>query len=200
MLKAGALKFFTMFRVLIPKPIALALLGDVLLLVKDNGIQSRYTSVDIGPILPVLMTNLFGALGKPESEENQYIMRGIMRVLQIADISPEVASPCITGLTTVLNRVCENPKNPVFNHCLFEAVATLVRRACEKNPSLVPAFETCLLPSLQMILAKEVTKFFPYVFKLLDQLVDLNRPPVPPYLQMILAKEVHKQSFSSGQA
>ncbi|KAD3069050.1 hypothetical protein E3N88_36930 [Mikania micrantha] len=206
MLKAGALKFFTMFRVLIPKPVAMALLGDVvrflssdvnvvhsyaasciekLLLVKDNGIQSRYTSLDIGPILPVLMTNLFGALGKPESEENQYIMRCIMRVLQIADISPEVASPCITGLTTVLNRVCENPKNPVFNHCLFEAVATLVRRACEKNPSLVPAFETCLLPSLQMILAKEVTEFFPYAFQLLAQLVDLNRPPVPPHYMQI---------------
>ncbi|KAI3681877.1 hypothetical protein L6452_36682 [Arctium lappa] len=206
MLKAGALKFFTMFRVLIPKPIAMALLGDVvrflgsdanvvhsyaasciekLLLVKDNGVQARYTSLDIGPILPVLMTNLFGALEKPESEENQYIMRCIMRVLQIADISSEVASPCITGLTSVLNRVCENPKNPVFNHCLFEAVATLVRRACEKNPSLVPAFETCLLPSLQMILAKEVTEFFPYAFQLLAQLVDLNKPPVPAHYMQI---------------
>ncbi|KAK9056120.1 hypothetical protein SSX86_027208 [Deinandra increscens subsp. villosa] len=206
MLKAGALKFFTMFRVLIPKQVAMALLGDVvrflssdvnvvhsyaasciekLLLVKDNGVQSRYTSLDIGPILPVLMTNLFGALEKPESEENQYIMRCIMRVLQIADISPEVASPCITGLTAVLNRVCENPKNPVFNHCLFEAVATLVRRACEKDPSLVPAFETCLLPSLQMILGKEVTEFFPYAFQLLAQLVDLNRPPVPPHYMQI---------------
>ncbi|CAI9292076.1 unnamed protein product [Lactuca saligna] len=209
MLKAGALKFFTMFRVLIPKPIAMALVGDVvrflgsdvnvvhsyaatciekLLLVKDNnGVhsQARYTSGDIGPILPVLMTNLFGALEKPESEENQYIMRCIMRVLQVADISPEVASPSITGLTSILNRVCENPKNPVFNHCLFEAVATLVRRACEKTPSLVPAFESCLLPSLQMILAKDVTEFFPYAFQLLAQLVDLSRPPVPAHYMQI---------------
>ncbi|KAJ9560072.1 hypothetical protein OSB04_005232 [Centaurea solstitialis] len=206
MLKAGALKFFTVFRVLIPKPTAMALLGDVvrflgsdanvvhsyaasciekLLLVKDNGVQARYTSLDISPILPVLMTNLFGALEKPESEENQYVMRCIMRVLQIADISPEVASPCITGLTSVLNRVCENPKNPVFNYWLFESVAALVRRACEKNPSLVSAFETCLLPSLQMILAKEVTEFFPYAFQLLAQLVDLNKPPVPAHYMQI---------------
>ncbi|XP_076957466.1 exportin-2-like [Bidens hawaiensis] len=206
MLKAGALKFFTMFRVLIPKSAALSYVGDVvrfltsdnnvvhsyaasciekLLLVKDNGVQPRYTSMDIGPILLDLMTNLFGALGKPESEENQYIMRCIMRVLQIADISPEVASPCITGLTTVLNRVCQNPKNPVFNHCLFEAIATLVRRACEKNPSLVPAFEACLLPSLQMILGKDVSEFFPYAFQLLAQLVDLNQPPVPDHYMKI---------------
>ncbi|XP_071716769.1 exportin-2-like [Rutidosis leptorrhynchoides] len=85
----------------------------------------------------------------------------------------------------VLNRVCENPKNPVFNHFLFEAVAAIVRRACERNPSLVPAFEACLLPSLQMILAKEVTEFFPYAFQLLAQLVDLNRPPVPPHYMQI---------------
>ncbi|XP_071741375.1 exportin-2-like [Rutidosis leptorrhynchoides] len=94
MLKAGALKFFTTFRVLIPKPIAMALLGDVvrflgsdnnvvhsyaasciekLLLVKDNGVQARYTAQDIGPILPALMTNLFSALEKPESEENSIL-------------------------------------------------------------------------------------------------------------------------------
>ncbi|KAK9056119.1 hypothetical protein SSX86_027207 [Deinandra increscens subsp. villosa] len=195
MLKAGALKFFTMFRVLIPKQVAMALLGDVvrflssdvnvvhsyaasciekLLLVKDNGVQSRYTSLDISPILPVLLTNLFGALEKSESEENQYIMRCIMRVLQIADISPEVASPCITGLSTVINRVSQNPKNPDFNHCLFEAVATLVRGACEKDTSLAPAFKTCLIPSLQMVLAKEVTEFFPYAFQLLAQLDQLT--------------------------
>ncbi|KAK9054992.1 hypothetical protein SSX86_026071 [Deinandra increscens subsp. villosa] len=178
MLKAGALKFFTMFCVVIPKPVAMALLGD-LLLVKDD------TSLDIGPSLPVLMTNLFGALEKPESEENQYVMRCIMRVLQIADISPEVASPCITRLTTVLNRLVENPENPVFNHFLFEAVATLVRRACEKNPFLVPAFETCLLPSLQMILVKDVTELFPYSFQLLAELVDLNRPPIPPFYMRV---------------
>ena len=108
---------------------------EELLIVKDNGVQARYTALDIGPILIAMMTSLFGALEKPESEENQYIMRYIMRVLQIADISPEIASHCINGLTTVLNRVCANPKNPVFNHSLFETVDALVRRACEKNPT-----------------------------------------------------------------
>nr|GEW28341.1 hypothetical protein [Tanacetum cinerariifolium] len=111
-----------------------------------------------------LMTNLFGALKKPESEENQYIMRCIMRVLQIADISPEVASPCITGLTTVLNRPLNN----------------------------------ALLPSLEMILGKEVAEFFPYAFQLLAQLVDLNRPPVPPrYMQIfdiLLTPDLWKKS------
>lgn len=201
MLKAGALKFFTMFRNQISKPTAMTLFPDVvrflnsdsnvvhsyaascvekLLLVKDDGARARYTSADIGPYLLELMRNLFNALEKQESEENQYVMKCIMRVLGVADISIDVASPCINGLTSVLNRVCKNPKNPVFNHYLFEAVAVLVRRACEKNSSLVPTFEASLFPSLEMILAKDVAEFSPYAFQLLSQLVDLNNPPIPP--------------------
>ncbi|GFY93580.1 cellular apoptosis susceptibility protein, putative / importin-alpha re-exporter [Actinidia rufa] len=206
MLKAGALKFFTMFRNQISKPIAMALIPDVvrflgsesnvvhsyaasciekLLLVKDDGRKARYISSDISPFLLVLMTNLFGALGKPESEENPYVMKCIMRVLGVADISREVASPCISGLTSVLNKVCENPRNPIFNHYLFEAVAILVRRSCDKDPSLISDFETRLFPSLELILGRDVTEFFPYAFQLLAQLVELNRPPVPQHYMQI---------------
>ncbi|RAL50876.1 hypothetical protein DM860_005232 [Cuscuta australis] len=206
MLKAGALKFFTMFRNLIPKQIALALLPDVirflgadsnvvhsysasciekLLLIKEDGARARYTASDISPFLLVLMTNLFNALKKPESDENQYIMKCIMRVLGVAEISREVALPCITSLTQVLNVVCQNPKNPAFNHYLFESVAVLIRRACERDCSLISAVEESLFPSLEMILAKDVSEFFPYAFQLLAQLVELNRPPIPKHYMQI---------------
>ncbi|KAK6158894.1 hypothetical protein DH2020_006208 [Rehmannia glutinosa] len=176
MLKAGALKFFTMFRNQISKPVAVALLPDVvrflgsesnvvhsyaasciekLFLVKDEGGRARYSASDVSPFLLPLMTNLFCALQKPESEENQYVMKCIMRVLGVANVSHEVALPCINGLATVLNRVCENPKNPVFNHYLFESVALLIKRSCEQDPSIISAFETSLLPSVQMILSRD---------------------------------------------
>ncbi|KAL7121590.1 hypothetical protein ACP275_02G191000 [Erythranthe tilingii] len=208
MLKAGALKFFTMFRNQISKPVAVALLPDVvrflgsdsnvvhsyaasciekLFLVKDEGGRARYSAADVDPFLLVLMTNLFSALQKPESEENQYVMKCIMRVLGVANVSHEVALPCINGLVSVLNRVCENPKNPIFNHYIFESMALLIRRACEQDPSVITAFETSLLPSLQMILSKDVSEFFPYSFQLLAQLVDLNRSPLPANYMEIFA-------------
>ncbi|XP_021904521.1 exportin-2 [Carica papaya] len=114
-------------------------------------------------------------------------MKCIMRVLGVASISSEVAGPCITQLTSVLNRVCSNPKNPIFNHYLFESVALLVRRACQKDISLISAFEGSLFPSLQMILANDVTEFLPYAFQLLAQLVELNRPPLSAnYMQIFV--------------
>ncbi|TKY64094.1 Exportin-2 protein [Spatholobus suberectus] len=219
MLKAGALKFFTMFRTQISKHVALKFFPDLvrfltaesnvvhsyaasciekLLLVKDEGGGARYTSADINPIFAMLMNNLFSAFKLPESEENQYVMKCIMRVLAVVDISVDVARVCIEGLGSLLAEVCKNPKNPIFNHYLFESVAILVRRACERDSSLVSIFEASLFPRLEIILSNDVTEFFPYTFQLLAQLVELNRPPIPPiYMQIfeiLLSPESWKRS------
>ncbi|MED6180174.1 hypothetical protein PIB30_007680 [Stylosanthes scabra] len=217
MLKAGALKFFTMFRSQISKQVALKFFPDLvrflasesnvvhsyaasciekLLLVKDEVSRARYTAGDINPIFPMLMNNLFNALKLPESEENQYVMKCIMRVLGVADISAEVARVCIEGLAFILGEVCKNPKNPIFNHYLFESVAILVKRASEKDPSLVSVFEASLFPRLEIILTNDVTEFFPYTFQLLAQLVELNRPPIPPiYMQIFEILFTSEQGF-----
>ncbi|CAH2051293.1 unnamed protein product [Thlaspi arvense] len=206
MLKAGSLKFLTVFRTHLPKPFAIQLFPELvrflradsnvvhsyaasciekLLLVKDEGGKSRYVASDISPFLRQLMTNLFEALTFPESEENQYLMKCIMRVLGVAEITGEVAGPCIVGLTSVLSEVCKNPKNPTFNHYIFESVAVLVRRACERDLSLISAFETSLFQSLELILDNDIAEFLPYAFQLLAQLVELNRPPLSPnYMQL----------------
>ena len=99
MLKAGALKFFTMFRNQISKDVTVQIFRDLvrflvaesnvvhsyaasciekLLLVKDEGGRSRYTANDIAPFFVELMTNLFNAFKFPESEENQYISCGFL--------------------------------------------------------------------------------------------------------------------------
>lgn len=206
-LKAAALKFCTVFRSLLPKSDALGLVPDVvrflgsesnvvhsyaaicidkLLLVKEEGGGARYLAPDIAPFLPILMTNLFNSLSFPESEENQYVMKCIMRVLGVADVSSEVAGSCISRLTSILDRVCQNPKNPTFNHYLFEAVAVLIRRGCV-NAALTSAFEASLFPSLQTILTCNVIEFFPYAFQLLAQLVELNSSPLPAhYMQFFI--------------
>ncbi|WCJ36132.1 Exportin-2 [Euphorbia peplus] len=209
LLKAGALKFLTVFRSLIPKLLVVQLLPDLvrflgsesnvvhsyaasciekMLLVKDEGGRPRYTSADVAPFFPVLMNKLFNALKFPESEENQYIMKCIMRVLGVAELSPGIPEPCIAELASSLNEVCKNPKNPIFNHYLFEAVAILVRRGCEWDASLATTFEKSLFPILEMILANDVTEFFPYAFQLFALLVELSRPPISSGYMTIFAR------------
>ncbi|GLJ21568.1 hypothetical protein SUGI_0400040 [Cryptomeria japonica] len=213
LLKADALKFITTFRYQIPKATALSLIPHLMrfllsesnvvhsyaanciekMLIIKEGNQLRYTSADINQFVQPLMTNLFNALKLPESQENAYVMKCIMRVLGIAHLPGDLAIGCLTGLTTILNEVCKNPKNPVFNHYLFESVAGLVRRACEKEPSLITSFEANLFPVLQTIMVHDVTEFLPYALQLLAQLIEINRPPLPPtympVFQLLLSPE-----------
>ncbi|KAK1272184.1 Exportin-2 [Acorus gramineus] len=217
-LKADALKFFIVFRSQIPKHVALSLLPDVvrllalennvvhsyaasciekLLLVKDEGGALRFTPADVAPLLPTLIPALYNALKFPDSQENQYVMKCIMRVLGFADVGVDIAGSCITGLTLVLDEVCKNPRNPVFNHYLFEAVAALIRRSCERDPAFVAVFEASLFPVLQMILTTDVREFWPYTFQIFAQLVEVHAPPLPPsymhLFELLLLEETWKR-------
>ncbi|CAK9858088.1 unnamed protein product [Sphagnum jensenii] len=198
LLKADALKFFTTFRSLIRKQLTLKLMPQLIgflvaesnvvhsyaalciekLLALKDGKQLRYTASDLTPFLQPLLTNLFSALKLPESQENPYIMRCIMRVLSIADVGP-FASQCLAELTGILVEVCKNPSNPSFNHYLFEAVAALVKKACRRDPEQVVVFENMLLPVFQNVLEQDVTEFAPYVFQIMAQLIESRRPPLP---------------------
>ncbi|PPD89139.1 hypothetical protein GOBAR_DD13937 [Gossypium barbadense] len=72
-----------------------------------KGGNARYASADITPCVPILMNNLFILPSSkfPESEENQYVMKCMMRVLGIADISNEIAGPCFSWFTSILNEI-----------------------------------------------------------------------------------------------
>ncbi|KAF3328821.1 exportin-2 [Carex littledalei] len=202
-LKAGALKFFTVFREQIPKSAVLSLLPGVirflgsesnvvhsyaatciekLLLVKDKGAlpgpTARYGAADLDPFVPQMLTGLFNALQMPDSQENPYVMKCIMRVLGVANLSGEVATGCITKLVSVLTMVCENPKNPLFNHYLFEALAAVIRRAGERDASVIPIFEKSLFPELEKILVKDISEFWSYAFQIFTLLIDLRAPPL----------------------
>ncbi|KAM0932662.1 putative importin-beta domain, exportin-2, armadillo-like helical, exportin-2, central [Dioscorea sansibarensis] len=182
---------------------------EKLLLVKDkvptpaSGLtvvhsHARYGPSDIDPFLPSLLTNLFNALQFPDSQENQYVMRCIMRVVGVATVVGEAAAVCMARLAFVLGEVCKNPKNPIFNHYLFEAMAALIARSCEKDQSLISLFEGNLFPVLQNILVNDITEFWPYAFQIFAQLVETSKPPLSDsYMQLfqvLLSLESWKRS------
>ncbi|KAG6505025.1 hypothetical protein ZIOFF_037373 [Zingiber officinale] len=160
MLKAGALKFFTVFREKIPKSAVITLLPHLA------------SASDINPFLPLVMTNLFSALQLLESQENSFIMKCIMRVLGRCNVSSKVAKHCIDRLARVLSEVCKNPRNPTFNHYLLESITALIGMSCEKDQFLICVFESHLFPVFQKILVDDVAEFWPYALQIFAQLVD----------------------------
>jgi len=134
----------------------------------------RFGSAQLSPLLQPMLTGLFGALKLGGSSENAYVMRAILRVTSVAaDAMAPYAPTCIEELKGHLQRVCENPTNPSFNHYMFEAIAALVRSLCAAgNSAAVDAFEAMLFPPFQYVLQKDVSEFSPYVFQILAQLLE----------------------------
>jgi len=135
----------------------------------------KFERKDLTPFFEPLFIALFSIVDNPDWPENEYVMKTIMRVLSLSgeDIIP-VTPVILEKLTTALGRVAKNPRNPQFNHCLFEANAILIKSVCTKDPSHVEAFENFLFPPFQTILQMDVSEFTPYVFQLLAQLLEFR--------------------------
>ncbi|KAH8091494.1 hypothetical protein JL720_5801 [Aureococcus anophagefferens] len=113
----------------------------------------------LAPLLPALFQALFavidGALAKGGDApwENEYVMKAVMRLLVVgqADVVPH-AAVVTEKLCASLGRVCANPRNPKFNHYLFESLAVL------------------------SVLQMDVVEFAPYVFQILALLLGYRAP------------------------
>lgn len=138
--------------------------------------QPKFPRAELQPFLQNLLTALFAVIDNTANPENEYVMKAVMRVLSVAetDVIP-VTAIVLEKLTGALGRVCANPRNPRFNHFLFESIAVLVKSVCSVDASATANFETLLFPPFQTVLQMEVAEFTPYVFQILAQLLDYRQ-------------------------
>lgn len=128
---------------------------------------------EILPLLEPLFSGLFSIIDNAEQNENDYAMKCVMRSLATAKggIIP-VTQVVITKLTAALGRIAKNPRNPQYNHYLFESIAVLVRSVCSTDPNQTAAFEPLLFEPFNIILQMDIAEFTPYVFQVLAQLLE----------------------------
>lgn len=197
-IKADCLKFATVFRSHLPKEESLQLFSQIarlltcthnvvhsyaatlmekLLLMRQRDKSLVFSPAELSPYLQSLLENLFAALQLPESSENEYVMRAVMRLVAFvgAAIAP-VASVALRSLCDKLLEVSKNPTQPGFNHYLFESIAALIKYGCQGDASSIASYEEAVFPPVQWILQHDVQEFHPYVFQILAQLVELRSP------------------------
>lgn len=88
----------------------------------------RIKPENVAPLAADLLTCLFGVLDSPGAEENEYIMKAIMRsfaTLQEA-IVPFLGE-LLPKLTQKIAVVARNPSRPNFNHYLFETLSISIK-------------------------------------------------------------------------
>ena len=144
------------------------------LICKDaTGKQAKFGGQEIKPFLEPLFSALFAIVDNAEFNENEYVMKCIMRSLSSArDDIVQVTQIVLEKLTAALFVVAKNPRNPQYNHYMFESIAVLVKSVCGKHPEHVATFESLLFPPFQTVLQMDVAEFTPYVFQILGQLCE----------------------------
>lgn len=209
-LRASCLKFVTVFRNQLPRELIgdvlpaicrhimaespvvhtyAAICVEKLLTVKDRGPQGqvglRYDPASmkssllqmVEPILRIIAANK----GIPM---NEYLMRAVARIFAfLKQQGAESGLHTLRPLSVILVAVSANPSNPVFNHNLFEAIASIVKVTVPSQPDAV---EAALLPCFEQILQRNVSDFLPYTFQILGLLLDAT-PSVKPLYQALFA-------------
>ena len=200
-LKADSLRYVVTFRNQLGKdlllqglPLFIQLLGaqsqvvhtyaahaiERVLMIKTEGSTPLIAKHDIATHAELLLTKLFAAMSIPGSEENEYVMKALMRVLSLGqDIFFSYMSKIVEGLTQKLVVVSKNPSKPHFNHYLFEVLSLCIRITCAREKTAIDSFEEALFGIFTDILVRDVTEFIPYVFQIMSLLLELHEMTVP---------------------
>lgn len=204
-LRADCIRYLTIFRSLLPKDIlvgALPLLVvhltapshvvhtyaahciEKLLIVRSSSGDATILMADLQPHFQTLIVNLFNVLGMEGSEQNEYVMKAIMRsVSTMKEVIAPFAESIFKQLSAKLALVSQNPSKPHFNHYLFESICCVIRFSCRVNHGIVEKFESVLFATIESILVRDVSEFLPYVFQILSLMLELRPLPIPqPYM------------------
>lgn len=127
------------------------------------------------------------ALEQPDSEENEYVMKCIMRVVVfLREAVAPVATVFLEMLSKLLLVSCANPRNPAFSHFMFESIAGILRHTLPSRPELAGTFEGLLFPAIDVVLQKDIQEYAPYAFQVVALLLELRPLPAPPvYVQLL---------------
>ncbi|KAG5454542.1 Exportin-2 [Clonorchis sinensis] len=121
----------------------------------------------------LLIDRLLAILLIPDSTENVYVVRALMRAcccLQERCLAS--MNSLVSTLLPILVQVAKNPSKPNFNHFLFETICLCIRTTCAADPSSVLHFESAFFPVFQDILQNDISEFVPYVFQLLSVMLE----------------------------
>ena len=153
---------------------------EKLISLREHGVP-KLTAANI-PAAP-LMNSLFNALKHPESGENEYIMRAIMRIC-VAVQSNVPAVAMMNFLVETLTRISENPRIPAFHHYLFETMACIIKYYQGDLNDLA----NILFPVFQVVLNKEsCEEFIPYVYQILALILELSKGVPPSFVLLFPA-------------
>ncbi|KAI1814780.1 CAS/CSE protein [Poronia punctata] len=153
-----------------------AIAVERLLFLTDDSGARIFGRADIEPFAKDLLDHLFKLIEKetspPKMQENEFLMRCIMRVLIVMNTGIQAFDDMVLDhLIGITNIIKVNPSNPRFYYYHFEALGAVVSST---SASGTAKLEERLWQPFSQIITEEVNEFMPYVFQLLARLLESN--------------------------
>ena len=157
-----------------------AIAVERVLALTDSSGQPVVDRAVVAPSSQDLLEHLFRLMEKdqgqdklvaaPKVQENEFLMRCIMRVLIVIRQELTKFTEMLLGhLVQIVNLAVLNPSNPRFCYYLFEAIGAVVTFATPTQPALV---ESHVYEPLVAVIGSENQDFLPYIFQLFAGLVE----------------------------
>ena len=147
----------------------------------------KFTPNDFAPFANDILQNCFNGFELQDSGENEFIAKLIAKTLRYVGggggggggsastklLANEVVFACCEKLCKRLDEAANNPRNPTYNHFLFEATTACVQ-CVDFSPSSQEKqrVENALFPTFMSILARDNAEFTPYVFQILALMLE----------------------------
>ncbi|KAJ9612191.1 importin-alpha export receptor [Cladophialophora chaetospira] len=161
----------------------------VLAMTDGNG-RPVIDPANIKPLAGSLVEHLFSLVEKDPApqkvQENEFVMRCIMRVLIVLKEGISVvADSVLQHLTIITNIIAANPSNPRFYYYHFESLGALIRFT---PAAQADALASHLFSPFSTILGNNVEEFIPYVFQLMAAMLEANpEKPLPTVYVSLIA-------------
>ncbi|GBE61491.1 importin-beta N-terminal domain-containing protein [Babesia ovata] len=152
-------------------------LNRILPLVRDYKAQLKQTLLQaLGCILQLMRSE----------PPNEFYVRCVMRIfLFLRQDVLESGFVMLDIIVELIKKASDNPVNPVFNHYLFECLATLLRiHLSAGSMDAVARIEDGLIPTIAIIMQQDMHPFVPYGLQILHILLRATQQPGSTYMQL----------------
>jgi len=150
----------------------------------------KFAPNDFAPFANDILQNCFNGFELQDSSENEFIAKLIAKTLRYIGgggsnasgggklLANEVIFACCEKLCKRLDEAANNPRNPTYNHFLFEATTACVQCVdFSPNSQEKQRVESALFPTFLGILARDNAEFTPYVFQILALMLESAAVP-----------------------
>ncbi|CDR95305.1 hypothetical protein, conserved [Babesia bigemina] len=193
------MKFLFTFKKQIPVNDLSSLVAPVSAFLQHQNDAVRFLAAEtLNRILPLvrdykaqLKQTLLQALGcilqRMRSEApNEFYVRCAMRIfLYLRQDVLESGFVMLDIIVELIKKASDNPVNPIYNHYLFECLATLLRiHLAAGSMDAVARIEDGLIPTIAIIIQQDTHPFVPYGLQILYILLRSAQQPGSTYMQL----------------